>query len=255
MKGRFLTLVMLVGALCSGAVAVYLTFQYIENSVASKEAELDRQYKPVKVVVAKYDLRPGDVVSPATVALRGVPAGFVHSDAIGENEFDLISGFALSYAVKAGETILQSHVSQRKGGKFAALIDTGTRAVTVSVNKLDSAAGMLSPNDRVDMLLTTKRYGSLATMPLLSNVRIIATGVETSENPTGEVIQYNTVTLELTPENAAKVTHAKKVGDISFILRGVQETGTAYKDPVRKRDLLGVVASSAPAVEIIIGGE
>ncbi|GGK65856.1 Flp pilus assembly protein CpaB [Amphritea balenae] len=255
MKGRLLTIAMLCGALISGAVAVYLTYQYIENSVASKEAELDRQYTPVNVVVAKFDLRPGDVVSSDTVALRKVPSGFVHSDAISADDFELIKGYALSYGVKSGETVLQAHVSQRKGGKFAALIDSGTRAVTISVDKLASAAGMLSPNDRVDMLLTTKKRDTLATVPLLSDVRVIATGVETSENPTGEVIQYNTVTLELTPENAAKVTHAKKVGDISFVLRGVEEKGVAFAGQIKKQDLLGTAVARGPWVEIIIGGK
>ncbi len=157
MKGKMLTFIMLGGALLSGAIAVYLTYTYIDTEIARKEAAIDQEYKLVEVVVAKYDLKPGDVISSASVALRKVPSGFVHSDSIGKDQFGSVSGFALSYGVKAGETILFTHISNRKGGKFAALIESGTRAVTVSVDKINSAAGMLSPNDEVDLLLTTKR--------------------------------------------------------------------------------------------------
>ncbi|MBN3564705.1 Flp pilus assembly protein CpaB [Aliamphritea spongicola] len=252
-----LTFIMLGGALLSGAIAVYLTYTYIDTEIARKEAAIDQEYKLVEVVVAKYDLKPGDVISSASVALRKVPSGFVHSDSIGKDQFGSVSGFALSYGVKAGETILFTHISNRKGGKFAALIESGTRAVTVSVDKINSAAGMLSPNDEVDLLLTTKKNDELTTLPLLSNIRVIATGVATAENLTGEVVQYSTVTLELNPENAAKVTHAQRIGEISFVLRGIEEPGEAYDGLVQVKDLLGTRKKATRQyrpVEIIIGG-
>ncbi len=94
-------------------------------------------------------------------------------------------------------------------------------------------------------------------MPLLSNIRVIATGVATAENLTGEVVQYSTVTLELNPENAAKVTHAQRIGEISFVLRGIEEPGEAYDGLVQVKDLLGTRKKATRQyrpVEIIIGG-
>lgn len=257
MKGRFLAVVFIVLALLSGFVAVYFSNQYIENQVNAKKRALDKEYAPVEVVVANFDLNPGDVISPDTVSLREVPSGFVHSDAISKDDFAAVNGFAISYSLGAGEVLLRSHLSQRKGGKFAALIDAGRRAVTVSIDSLSSAAGMLSPTDKVDILLTTQKNDKLVTLPLLGDIRIIATGIETSENPSGEVIQYNTVTLDLSPEEAARVTHARKVGEISFVLRGSEETGQPYDKSISKtsffNDAKPEVTYIKP-VEMIIGG-
>jgi len=257
MKGRLITVALILFALMAASAAVYLSHQYIQNTIRMKEAAIDKQYEPIEVVVANFNLRPGDVISPRTVSLRKVPSGFVHRSAIRKNDFDSVNGFALSEPLGKGETLLRSHISQRKGGKFAALIDEGRRAVTLNIDSLSSAAGMLSPNDEVDILLTTqdKDKGELLTTLLLDNIRILATGVETSENPTGQVVQYNTVTLDLTPEESSKVTHARKIGEISFVLRGAQEKGSGYAGTISRGDILGESHTATHSkVEIIIGG-
>jgi pilus assembly protein CpaB len=116
---------------------------------------------------------------------------------------------------------------------------------------------MLSPNDEVDILLTTqdKDKKELMTTLLLDNIRVLATGVETSENPAGQVIQYNTVTLDLSPAESSTVTHARKIGDISFVLRGAEERGPGYEGVVSKTTILGNNQTvSTSSIEIIIGG-
>ncbi|GAB0153482.1 MULTISPECIES: Flp pilus assembly protein CpaB [Marinobacterium] len=257
MKGRLITIALILFSILAASAAVYLSNQYIQNTLQAKEAAIDKQYEPIEVVVANFDLRPGDVVSPRTVSLRKVPSGFVHGSAIRKADFSAVSGFALSEPLGKGETLLRSHMSQRKGGKFAALIDEGRRAVTLNIDNLSSAAGMLSPNDEVDILLTTqdKDKKELMTTLLLDNIRVLATGVETSENPAGQVIQYNTVTLDLSPAESSTVTHARKIGDISFVLRGAEERGPGYEGVVSKTTILGNNQTvSTSSIEIIIGG-
>ncbi|TCK03629.1 Flp pilus assembly protein CpaB [Marinobacterium mangrovicola] len=259
MKGRIITAGLVLFAILAASAAVYLSNQYIQNTINAKEAAIDQQYEPIEVVVANFDLQPGDVVSSRTVSLRKVPSGFVHSSAIRKSDFGAVNGFALSEPLGKGETLLRSHMSERKGGKFAALIDEGRRAVTLNIDSLSSAAGMLSPNDDVDILLTTqdKDKNELITTLLLDSIRILATGVETSENPSGQLVQYNTVTLDLTPEESSKVTHARKIGEISFVLRGAGEKGNGYDGIVSKEIILGknqAISSSRSGVEIIIGG-
>jgi len=258
MKGRLLTLGLIVLAIVSGGIAVYFSNKYIQTTITQKTNEIDEQYEPIEVVVANFDLQPGDVISPHTVSLRKVPKGFIHSEAIKNQDFSGVNGFAISYRLGKGEILLRSHLSQRKGGKFAALVEKGRRAVTISVDNLSSSAGMLSPNDQVDLLLTTQKKDLLVTVPLLGRVRVIATGVETSENPSGEIIQYSTVTLDLDPEEAAKVTHARKVGEISFALRGSEEQGSPFDDAVSKKTLFNsktVASVRVRPVEMIIGGQ
>ncbi|MFV0478338.1 MAG: Flp pilus assembly protein CpaB [Parahaliea sp.] len=258
MKGRLITAALVLFAVLAATAAVYFSNKYIQNTIHAKETAIDRQYEPVEVVVANFDLRPGDVVSARTMSLRKVPSGFVHGSAVRKNDFSSVNGFALSEPLGKGETLLRSHLSKRKGGKFAALIDTGRRAITLNIDSLSSAAGMLSPNDDVDILLTTQggdaKKGLLTTL-LLDNIRVLATGVETSENPSGQLVQYNTVTLDLTPEESSKVTHARKIGEISFVLRGSEETGEGYEGVVDRDTILGISKTAEiSGVQIIIGG-
>ena len=259
MKGRMITVALILFAILAAGAAVYLSNAYIQNTINAKQAAIDKQYVPIDVVVANRDLHPGDVISAQTVSLRKVPSGFVHASAIRKADFASVNGFALSEPLGKGETLLRSHMSQRKGGKFAGLIDEGRRAVTLNIDSLSSAAGMLSPNDEVDILMTSRGVGKkeLVTTLLLNDIRILATGTETSENPTGQVVQYNTVTLDLSPEQAAQVTHARKIGEISFVLRGADEEGKGYDGVVSKDSLMGMkktTASRSSSVEIIIGG-
>ncbi len=258
MKGRLITAALIIFAVLAATAAVYLSNNYINSTIEAKRTAIDKQYEPVEVVVANFNLRPGDVISSRTVSLRKMPSGFIHSSTVRKEDFGSVNGFALSEPLGKGEALLRSHLSQRKGGKFAALIDEGRRAITINIDSLSSAAGMLSPNDQVDILLSTQSLDDeekgLVTSLLLDDIRVLATGVETSENPTGEIIQYNTVTLDLTPEQASMVTHARRIGDLSFVLRGANELGEGYDGVVSKSSLLGEKPDLS-VVEVIIGGK
>lgn len=250
------TILLLVGALASGGGAAYFTGSYIDNTVDKHIQKINAQYEPISVVVASRDLMPGDLILSANVSLRDVPKGFVHSDALRKTDYSSTKGYALAYPVNAGEPILHSHLSRKRGGKFASLIEKGMRALTMRVDNVSSMAGMLAPNDKVDILLTIKDKKEQVTFPLLQDVLVMATGHQTSELYGAEPDQsYSTVTVLLWPEDAAKITHAQESGTLTFMLRGVDAPGEISDKKVTNSTLLGKNKGSRGwGVQIIIGG-
>jgi pilus assembly protein CpaB len=264
MKGFMTTALMVTGALGAAAAAAYFANAYIERSVQQRRAEIDSQYAPAKVVVANADLRPGVFLSGDTVAVRDVPRAFLHSDAVlAEDWSGVAAGRVLSHALRSGEPVLRSHLAQELGAGFSSQLREGMRAMTFPVDDESSIAGMLAPGDRIDIFFTTTVANSdSVTLPLLTNVPVIATGVRTATN-TAYIDErrdghYTTVTVSVLPEDAAKIAHAQDAGRITVTLRQPKDAAPVAIARITKASLLsnGNVAKFPPRarVEIILGG-
>lgn len=244
-------------ALAAGGVAAYLSDQYIAAQVDEHRQQLDARYEPVKVVVAAHDLMPGAVMSADTVALRAVPRGYIHQEALRPDDFSAVVGLTLAHPVKAGETVLRSHLSSQRGGRFAGLIEGGKRALTLSVDEISSVSGMLQPNDHVDILMTTRDGKDPLTFPLVEDVIVLATGVKTDAyGEDGVVSTYNTATVLVGPKDSARLVHASSVGKLTFVLRGGEVINDeSFPAKVTRASLLGTGGQDKPArkVEIIVG--
>lgn len=265
MKGTIITALMLTGALATGGAAAYLANGYIDKRVTQRRAELDSQYQPVRALVANADLQPGTFLSSDTVAIREVPKAFLHSEAVLADDFGAIAGRMLTHAIKSGETVLLSHLAQEAGAGFSSQLQAGMRALTFPVDDESSISGMLAPGDRIDLFFTTSTNSENLTMPLLYDVPVIATGIRTRTNasyldekqPTN---QYQTITVSVKPEEAAKITLAQDVGKITVTLRQPQDGNPIQVARLTKTTLLQgppkTISHSVPRlpIEIILGG-
>jgi pilus assembly protein CpaB len=264
MKGAWITALMVAGALGTGGAAAYFADGYIERTVHARQAELDARYEAVRVVVASTDLRPGTFLSGQTVAVREIPRNFLHSDAVLADHWSEVAGRVLAYPVRSGEPVLESHLARDAAAGFSSQLAEGMRALTFPVDDEASIAGMLAPGDRIDILFTTLNGNESVTLPLLLDVPVIATGVRTVTNAAyledrGNARQYNTVTVSVTPENAAKITLAQDAGKITVALRQPQDNQPIQIARITKRTLLNTeriakLGTPRPRVEIILGG-
>ena len=263
MKGTLITILMLGGAAAAGTAAAYFANDYIEQTVAQHRADLDAQYAPVKVIVAARDLRPGTPLSSQSVAVREVPGAFLHSEAIRAERWGELSGRVLARPLQSGEPVLTAHVAQEPAAGFSAQLEPGMRALTFPVDEESSISGMLAPGDRIDLFFTTTNGNEATTLPLLSNVQVIATGMRTVTNENHPELrdqhQYRTVTVTVTPRDAAKITLAQDAGRITTTLRQPEDDADLQLARVTKRTLLfgEPVARRAIArkkIEVILGG-
>jgi pilus assembly protein CpaB len=263
MKGIVTTALMIGGALAAGGCAAYFAQSYIASEVRTEREQLQARYQLINVVVAKSDLAPGAVLSARTVALREVPRTFLHTEAIGAERWGDIAGRVLSRAVRSGETILNSHLAQGAGAGFSAQLTEGMRALTFPVNEEASIAGMLAPGDRIDLLFTTTAANESVTVPLLFSIPVIATGLRTqaNEHSLPEKLQgpFRTITVSVTPADAAKITLAQEAGRITVALRQPQDEASPRIARITKNTLLkgdepAVVSRPRARIQIVLGG-
>src|SRR5690606_37333641 len=100
------------------------------------------------------------------------------------------------------------------------------------------------------------------TLPLLSGVPVIATGMRTLSNEHHPEVQnqrqYRTVTVSVKPQDAAKITLAQESGKLTVALRRPGDARALELPRLTKRSLL--LDESSPRVnprrriEVILGG-
>jgi pilus assembly protein CpaB len=127
-------------------------------------------------------------------------------------------------------------------GFLAAVLAPGMVATTVGVDAISGAAGLIWPGDKVDLLLTqTLDNPSLplgqriAAELVLRDVRVIATGqqlVQGSSGADGRVAPppASTVTLEVSPDQAARTAVASRLGPLSLVVHSAESTPASQQE-------------------------
>jgi pilus assembly protein CpaB len=263
MNGKLMTILVGAGALFAAGGAAYLAKDYIEGTIAARQAELAEGYEPIKVIVASQDLGPGAFLTAKAVSIREIPRAFVPSAAASADEWSDLKGRVLTFPVKSGEPVLRTYLARELGAGFSAQLPAGKRALTFPVSDESSIAGLLQPGDRIDLFFTTSNGNESVTIPLLTDVHVAATGVRTVNNSSQfeddrGSDNYTTVTVTVTPEDAARITLAQEVGKITVTLRQHEDDDPTRVERVTKRSLLAQNVSTGKArspVVIILGGK
>jgi pilus assembly protein CpaB len=111
-------------------------------------------------------------------------------------------------------------------GFLAAVLEPGTRAVTVGVDPVSGAAGLIWPGDRVDVELTQAADGNgqpparrVSGETLLAGARVIAIDQQLMQGTVGaEGVErgVRTVTLEVTPAQAERIAVGARLGRLTL---------------------------------------
>jgi len=247
---------LITGALLAGGAGVWFGDRHLEQRARAIEAELRTSHATRAVIVAREDLPKGARLTRERAALRDIPERFVHEQALAGNAFPRIAGRTLNHPLSAGRAVLPLHVVQSDRARLADQIRPGDRAITIPVSGGAAIAGLLSPGDRVDLMLTHRDDGERATLPLLADIPLLATGDQLAAAPerAGRA-RYDNLTLAVSPVEAARITQALAVGSLHVVLRA-----DADDAPVAgyRIDTAAITRPStdhaAEAVELIIGG-
>src|SRR6478609_2428234 len=189
-----------------------------------------------KVLVAKRALPLGTIITADAVGYQLWPKEMVQDAYFVDGEADMakLLGTVVRYQITAGEPVTQgSLVSPGDRGFLAAALGPGMRAITVPVSEKTGVGGFIFPGDRVDLMLTQAVSGNdggtelKTTETILRNLRVLATdkSTETSTNDEGKTVvnDLSTVTLEVTPRIAEKISVAQTIGTLSMSLRSIAD--------------------------------
>ena len=227
-------LVLLLGALII-AIGTAMAARSMFAGAATPEVEAAPVPQGPKVLVAKRALPIGTIITADAVGYQLWPQEMVQDAYFIDGEADMakLLGTVVRHAITAGEPVTQgSLVSPGDRGFLAAALSPGMRAITVPVSAKTGVGGFVFPGDRVDMLLTQTVAGDddaalKTTETILRNLRVLATDQSTESTTTQDgktiVRAFRTVTMEVTPRIAEKISVAQTIGTLSLVLRSIAD--------------------------------
>jgi pilus assembly protein CpaB len=190
----------------------------------------------VRTLVAARPIPAGSLLRNEDLGVREVPTGAAGEGVLrdtAETRAELAGALVRRY-LEAGEPIALGDVLRpRDRGFLAAVLRPNMRAITVGVDAITGAAGLIWPGDRVDLLLTQKLDDAVTQISrrvvgetVLNDVRVIAVDQQLTQgaaganaSPEGKIAR--TVTLEVTPQEAERVAVAAQLGRLSLTIRAM----------------------------------
>ncbi|MFO0871221.1 MAG: Flp pilus assembly protein CpaB [Pirellulales bacterium] len=195
------------------------------------------------VVVAAVEIRRGETITPKMVKVVEWPKGFVPPGALVKTE-QAIDHTALQGIMK-DEPLLELKVATNASGHgLAPLIQDGMRAFTIlTPSDASGVAGFILPGNRVDVVLAVSGHdeasgGGTATT-LLQNIEVLAVGqrLEAPRENKVEPKEMRSITLSVTPDQAAKLSLAQTRGTLHLSLRSDVDEQTAPVETVTLKEL------------------
>jgi pilus assembly protein CpaB len=143
-----------------------------------------------------------------------------------------VYGAALRIGLATGDSIRRDRIVKPADRDFLQVVlSPGARAIAIPVATGGASTGLLSPGDRVDVVLTQtfKNDPSLArrsvSETVVQSLRVLAVDAADAKlTGTGNGFG-RTVTLEVTPEQAEKINVAGELGKLSLTLRSIITAG------------------------------
>ena len=266
MKFRPNTMVTLGASAVFGLAAVFLARNWINQSVDAEFQSAQTIAETVKVpliktitspvVVANTELGFGDRLTPESLRLVEYP-----EDAIPEGAYSSIEDLLNDQPRR----VLLSHISQfeailphklsGKGGRRALsqIISEGKRAATFRVNTTSSVGGYILPNDRVDILYVKHisendnelKKDTIVTQVVFQNMKVLGVDLQ-SDQQSEKVSSRQSVTLEVTNEEAQKLLLMQDTGSLTLTLRGAGQTEIAPEYTAKLKDVFGKIVLKRP---------
>lgn len=252
-------------ALIAGGAAAFLAMQQQPGTPAAPPAAVVAEAPTpetitqiveepkVQVLVAKTPISVGQRLTPATIEWVEWPEDTTRPDFVTQTASpDALSGMGdavARYEFFPGEPIREIKLARSDRGFLSAVLDPGTRGVSVDVSAVSAAGGFILPNDRVDVLLTASVGTKQVSSTILENVRVLAinsqigetaaTRPATAEKNSGAsddgsaaaeeeakgpaTFSSAIATLALDPRQAEVIISATQNGRLSLVLRSTAD--------------------------------
>lgn len=218
---------------------LFVLMHHSKKPQPAKTAKVAAVVKPkpnLFVVGIQPALAAGTLLQPGMIGKIVVKTPTIPSDEIKYSE-KALHGFygAMLKKNTAPATPLTDAMVIKPGdsGFLAAVLKPGDQAMTIPVDAVTDAAGLIWPGDRVDVLLIQSMPAAqiqtghnIAAETVLHDVKIIATG-NSILPPTGPKSngssQVRTVTLEVSPIQAKRLAVAERLGPLSLTVLSAKQ--------------------------------
>lgn len=227
----------------------------------------------MRILVSRRDIPAGQFVD-ANSDLTWIepkkewdPDTVIHEKHNKKTDFD---GGVVRRALKAGQPVAPDAITKAgDGGFLSAVLEPGTRAVSIAVTATTGAAGFIAPGDRVDLIVTHRIKTSgrqisddtVVSETFVRDVRVVA--VDQSLNSLENKAQLaKNVTVEVGESQAEQIAVATEMGKISLALRSAlnseENMDVRRSNSTRVSDVIPSLSRGsgvAPHVQVIRGSE
>ncbi|MCC6126582.1 MAG: Flp pilus assembly protein CpaB [Pirellulales bacterium] len=243
MRAKSLALLML--ALGCGLVASI----GITQVMAKRDAAPTNSGETESIFIAVKDIPLGERLTTEALKLEAWPKDKIPPGAC--SKIEDIEGCRTRAKLYAGEPILAKKLLG-KGASLqgdSALIPAGYRVVPVKVDNVSGGPGLITPGDRVDVLvhLTRNPHQEIydtSTRTILQDIKVFAVNDivdigEQKESKDKEKLAAKTISLLVTPAQAAKLTLASEMGKVRLIMRSPDDNSNSLDGNSSPSELFG----------------
>ena len=221
MPGRFrlpLFLFALAGALSSAAV--------LHEQVSFDTKTEEKPNGDVReVIVAKHQLRPGDVLTTENLAIGRVPVGFLDDGMLSPDKFPDLDGSVMTESLSSGQALLKSHLAQT-AMRHPTL---GLRRIQLVVEDRYAFKKLPLPGDFVDFFWQLPANhqinpsGQEVGSYLVEDVRLVSIRrADAGDHQNASRRSKGTwihIEVEVLPEPALRLLRASTAGTLQMVLR------------------------------------
>jgi pilus assembly protein CpaB len=249
----------------------------VYRHMSEQQDELERARRSatgatVDVVVAGAPIPVGTRVDATQLRMARWPVDLEPESTIHTVE-EAVGSVARS-SIERNQPLQWSLLVPKGAGLLPLLITDGMRGMSVRVDPVTGVSGFITPNSRVDVLVSGQPQNGGAEQDqrgkvILQNVRVLATGKEI-EQKDEKPVEVPTVTLLVGPEDAEKLTIATRQEPVRLALRNYRDEEIVPTAGVTTKSLFapdagakGVTDSTgdkgphphvaAPSVQILLG--
>ena len=242
-RSRFIRTILI--PLVVGIAATALVAWYIKSE--------EKRLAPddvLPVIVASRPITAKTILTPDMLKSKTVPRVYSLPGTLAR--VDEAVGKVTTVALAEGEPLFADRVVQKdKAVGLSYYIPQGLRAVTIAVNEIIGTAAFPEPGDAVDILATfTKEIGGRdRTDLILESVPVLAV-VRDTESKGGQfqkdLRSYTSLTLAVTPQEAAKLVWSEEKGKLRVMLRSNGSRDHARNLEANSQTVIGYTKAEEP---------
>ena len=238
--------IFLIAAVVAGLIATFGIHRYV--SVKTRVVQTPTR----QVFIAAADIYPGMALTGTAVKAVTWPQEVIPPKSV--STLREIEGRVVKVPIPQGNPVLFSMLApEGTAAGLSGILDDGKRALTVKVDEVAGVAGFIHPGDRVDVLmdLSLKGQSEHFSKTILHDIAVLSTGQIWEQKGENKPMVVNTVTLELTPEEAEMLNLASNEGKIRLALRNRNNKTIAKTQGVTTSVLIsGAVAKKDEKVAV-----
>jgi pilus assembly protein CpaB len=201
----------------------------------------------VRVLMAVKPLELGAVIEEEAVAVREIPIAYVEDRFIKAVEKSKVVGLKLGTKIEAQQTLLWTDlaIAADERRDLSALIQPGSRAVTIRADRSDKSFAMIRPGDYVDVIANVQAKDGADkrnAVVLIQRVLVLAVGLETAP----QTIDSNQSIREMVLTLSVNLPEAQL---LSLTQEGKGQLMVALRNPEDPRVTEGIPEMSSDSLQ------